>query len=142
MTRPATLPSTTDFFLALTNEAPERRDGFRVWFVNNTDTAVTVKLRSSAILDLNSGPMRLGKDELPAWELLGDVPPRSARTVNDGLCPASDVIVYHDVEIAMSTGIEERQFTVFLDEPRDSEPEALPVLGRRGYPFLPESRRA
>ena len=125
MRRPATLPSTTDFFLALTNEAPERRDGLRLWFINNTDAAVTVKVRSSAVLDLNSGPIRLGDDERAGWELLGEVPPRSACTVNDGLSPSSDVIVYHDVEIAMPTGTEERRFTVFLDEPRDSEPEAL-----------------
>lgn len=136
MTRPAT--NATDFFMALTNEAPERRDGLRLWFVNDTDAAVTLRLRSSAVLDLNTGPMRLGADERPAWEDLGEIPPRSACTVSEGLSPSADVIVYYDVEVATPSGLTEWKFSVVLDTPTYSKPERLPLLAREGYPFPPE----
>jgi hypothetical protein len=135
----APMPPSTAYFLAITNEDPERRDGLRLSFVNNTDKPVKVRLRSAAVLDMPSGPFAVGgSDDGPKWKDLGEVSPQSAAVIFDELGPSSDMIVYWTVEAATGDTTVTMRFVEYRDASQYSKPEPLPVLDRDGYPFVPE----
>ena len=134
------MPAATEFFMALTHEGPEARAGLREWFVNNTDDFVSVRSRVSAWID-SQEPFSVDGDGRPEWAALGDVPPRSAIIVMDGLLAARDLVRDYRLEITRPSGVTACDISVFADAQDYQTPEQLPILYRAGYAF-PPSRTA
>lgn len=126
----------TEFFMALTHEGLEARAGLREWFVNNTDDFASVRSRLSAWIDTHE-QFSIDSDGRPEWAALGDVPPRSAIILMDGLRARLDLVHSYTFEITRLSGVMVCYISVFADAQDYQTLEQLPILDRDGYAFPP-----
>lgn len=131
-----------DCFLALTNDAPDRRNGLTLHFVNATDEPVALRAHADGIIDMPSGPFQIGRaTREPAWKVFGIVAPRSAVPIAEQLSPSSDVIVYWTLELTVGREVTELTIIEYRDHPVNVAPLHLEVLDRKGWGFWPERSR-